>query len=147
MLMPSMITDRMFDSFFNDFARPVRRGVRYQMPSVNAMRTDIRETESGYELEMDLPGMKKENIKAQLKDGYMTITAATASDSEEKDEDGRYIRRERYAGSCSRSFFVGKDIGEEDIRARFEDGILRIFVPKKEALPVKEEENRILIEG
>jgi HSP20 family molecular chaperone IbpA len=111
------------------------------------MKTDIKETDDGFELDIDLPGYKKEDVKAQLKDGYMTISAETSQNNDEKDDNGKYIRRERYYGTCSRSFYVGENITEEDIKAKFENGILRISVPKKEAQPAVEENKYISIEG
>ena len=90
---------------------------------------------------------KKENVKAELKDGYLLITAATNTDEKKKDKDGRYIRRERYSGTCSRSFYVGDDVTQEDIKARFEDGTLKLSIPKKESKPEVEEAKYIAIEG
>lgn len=111
------------------------------------MRTDVKDLGNVYEMTMNLPGIKKENVKAELKDGYLTIGATSASQRDEKDNDGVYIRRERYAGACSRSFYVGEDVKQEDIKARFEDGTLKLQVPKnmKEAVP--EKSNYIAIEG
>ena len=111
------------------------------------MKTDIKDTKEGYELDIELPGYNKEDVSAELKDGYMTISASTKSDEGEKDENGKYIRRERYYGSCSRSFYVGEAITQEDIKARFENGILKLFVPKKEEKPAVEEKKYITIEG
>ena len=111
------------------------------------MKTDIRDTDQGYELDIDMPGFKKEDIRAELKNGYLTIEAESSQENQEKDEKGRYIRRERYSGSCRRSFYVGKEVTQEDIRAKFDNGILRLTVPKKEALPKKEENHYIAIEG
>ena len=147
MLMPSIFGENLFDEFFNDFARPTRSTVRYSTPTTTVMRTDVKEHESSYELAIELPGYKKEDVKAELKDGYMTITAARNSEKDEKDENGRYIRRERYSGSCSRSFFVGKEIHQSDIKAKFEDGILTLIVPKADAKPQVEENHFIKIEG
>lgn len=144
MLMPSIFGEDLFDEFFNDFKRPVRRN--YNAAS-NVMRTDVKESDTGYELDIDLPGYKKENVQAELKEGYLTITASTINENDQKDENGRYIRRERYQGSCSRSFFVGEDIEQEDIKAKFEDGILKVFVPKKEEQPKIETSKYITIEG
>ena len=96
---------------------------------------------------MNLPGIKKENVKAELKDGYLTISATSASQKDEKDSDGVYIRRERYAGTCSRSFYVGEDVKQEDIKARFEDGTLKLQVPKNKKEVVVENPNYITIEG
>ncbi|MDO4168892.1 MAG: Hsp20/alpha crystallin family protein [Lachnospiraceae bacterium] len=144
MLMPSIFGENLIDDFFDDFARPVARYTN----SVNCMmKTDIKETADSYELDIDLPGYKKEDIKAELKDGYMTISAQTSSNKDEKDENGKYIRRERYYGNCSRSFYVGEEVTQEDIKAKFEDGILKVTVPKKEAKPQVEEKRFITIEG
>ena len=96
---------------------------------------------------MNLPGIKKENVKAELKDGYLTISATSDSQKDEKDSDGVYIRRERYAGTCSRSFYVGEDVKQEDIKARFEDGTLKLHVPKNKKEVVVENPNYIAIEG
>ena len=141
MLMPSIFGENLFDDFMDDFM--MNRGAR----SVhNVMKTDIKETDDSYELKIEMPGYRKEDVKAQLKDGYLTISAETDNSSEEKNEEGKYIRRERYTGAVSRSFFVGKDLTEEDIRARFENGILHIALPKE--APKKIEENKyIAIEG
>ena len=99
------------------------------------------------ELEIDLSGFKKEEVRAELKDGYLTVSAETNTKKDEKAEDGKYIRRERYSGSCSRSFYVGEDVQQEDIKAEFKHGILKLFVPKKEAKPAVEEKKHIAIEG
>ena len=104
----------------------------------NMMKTDIKEHDSGYELTVDLPGVKKEDIKAELNDGYLTITAENNTSKDEKDENGKYICRERYSGSYSRSFYVGDAVTEEDIKAKFENGTLTLDIPKKEALPEKQ---------
>ena len=147
MLVPSIFGEDLFDSFFEDFARPTRNVARYNAPAANVMRTDVKETETGYELDVDLPGYKKENVQVELKDGCLTVTAKTAQSKDEKDENGRYIRRERYSGTCSRAFYVGEDIEQNDIKAKFEDGILKLSVPKKEAKPKIEENRYITIEG
>ncbi|MGN0335787.1 MAG: Hsp20/alpha crystallin family protein [Lachnospiraceae bacterium] len=147
MLMPSIFGESLFDEFFDDFARPVKNAARYGTPATAVMRTDVKENETGYELDIDLPGYKKEDVQAKLEDGYLTITAATKTNDDKNDEAGKYIRRERYYGTCSRSFYVGEDIRQEDIRARFEDGILKIGVPKKEVKPEVEENKFITIEG
>ena len=95
------------------------------------MKTDIQEKDNNYILDMDLPGYEKEDIKAQLKDGYLTITAQKNTSNDDKDEEGNYIRRERYCGKCSRSFYVGDSIKEEDIKANFNNGILELTFPKE----------------
>lgn len=147
MLMPSMFGESLFDDFFEDFARPVRRTVRYNNQAAALMRTDVKENESGYEIHIELPGYKKEDVKAELKDGTLTITASTDSQKETKEENGKFIRKERYSGTCSRSFYVGEAIEQTDIKAKFEDGILKLFVPKKEEKPAVEEKKYITIEG
>ena len=147
MLMPSIFGENLFDDFFGDFVRPARNAVKYNVPAANVMKTDIKETESGYELDIELPGFKKEDVKVELKDGCLAITAAVSSSSDEKDSAGRYVRRERYYGNCSRTFYVGEDITQEDVKARFEDGILKLAVPKKEAKPKIAENKYITIEG
>ena len=147
MLMPSIFGENLFDDFFNDFACPARSLMRYDAPSSSVMRTDVKETAAGYELDIDLPGYKKEDVRAELKEGYLTISASKNKDSGEKDENGKYIRRERYFGSCSRSFYVGSAVTQEEITARFEDGILKVTVPKKPAKPEVEESRYIAIEG
>ena len=111
------------------------------------MKTDIKESDAGYELEIDLPGYRKENVKAELKEGYLTISAESRQENSQKDDAGKYIRRERYYGTCSRSFYVGDEVTEQDIKARFEDGILKVAIPKKEARPAVEESRFIAIEG
>ena len=110
------------------------------------MKTDIREKEDGYEVAVDLPGFKKEGIQIQLNDGYLTITAAKSLDKEEKDKEGRFLRQERYSGTCTRSFYVGPQITEDDIKAKFEDGTLRLEIPKKDPKKV-EGKKYIEIEG
>ena len=147
MLMPSIFGESLFDDLFDNFARPANTVARYNDMTVNVMKTDIKESDAGYELDIDLPGYKKENVKAELKDGYLTITATTNKDNEQKDEKGKYLRRERYYGTCSRNFYVGEVVEQEDIKAKFEDGILKVFVPKQEAKPQVEEKKYITIEG
>lgn len=110
------------------------------------MKTDVRETDGTYELDIDLPGFKKEDITAELKDGYLTISASKGINKDEKDKEGRYIRQERYSGTCSRSFYVGEGIAQDEIHAKFEDGILKLSVPKKDAKAV-EQKSYISIEG
>lgn len=147
MLMPSIFSESLFDDFFDDFARPARSAVRYNTPTSTVMKTDVKENENGYELHIELPGYQKEDVKAQLKDGYLTIHAVTNQNDEQKDENGRFIRRERFYGTCRRSFYVGDEITEEDIKAKFENGVLKIAIPKKEKEPQVEENKFIAIEG
>ena len=134
MYMPSIFNNSVFDNFDNwmDFSFPSFNQRLYGASSSQLMKTDVKETDKDYEVSIDLPGFKKEDIQAHLKDGYLTITAQKGLERDQKEEKtGRYIRRERYSGSCSRSFYVGEHIREEDIDAKFENGILQISVPKK----------------
>ena len=149
MLMPSIFNDNVFDDFFEfPFYDDKAEKKLYGHHAANLMKTDIQEHEDGYTLEMDLPGFKKEEIQIELNNGYMTISAAKGLDEDEKDKkSGKYIRRERYTGSCQRSFYVGEDVTEEDIKAEFKHGILKLFVPKKEAKPAVEDHKYIAIEG
>ena len=148
-MMRSIFGENLFDDFFgNDLdlfpALPGSKAL-YGKHAKNLMKTDVRETESTYELDIDLPGFKKDEISLELKDGYLSISAAKGLDKDEKDKEGRYIRQERYAGTCSRSFYVGEDVEPADVSARFEDGILKVSLPKREQerLP---QSNRIAIE-
>ena len=127
--------DNMFDDMFRD---PFFTNSN----NTKLMKTDIQEKDNNYILDMDLPGYEKEDIKAQLKDGYLTITAQKNTSNDDKDEEGNYIRRERYCGKCSRSFYVGDSIKEEDIKASFNNGILELTFPKE--VPQKEEEMKYI---
>lgn len=149
MLMPSIFNDNVFDDFFDfPFYDDKAEKKLYGHHAANLMKTDIQEHDDGYTLEMDLPGFKKDEIKVELNNGYMTISAAKGLDEDEKDKkSGKYIRRERYTGSCQRSFYVGEDVTEEDIKAEFKHGLLKLFVPKKEAKPAVEQKKTISIEG
>lgn len=149
MLMPSIFGENVWNGFFDGFGTPwIERKTSTQNAAVPAiMKTDVKENETGYELDIDLPGYKKEDVKAELKEGYLTISAKTETSDDKKDEAGKYIRRERYVGSCSRSFFVGEEIEQENIKAKFENGILKISVPKKEVKPEIPEKKYITIEG
>ena len=150
MLMPSIFGENLFDDFmdfpFNDDFWG-RKNPLYGKNAKRMMKTDIRETEGSYELDVDLPGFKKDEIKASLENGYLTISAAKGLDKDEKDKDGKYIRQERYAGAMSRSFYVGDEVTQEDIKAKYEDGILKLSIPKKEKKPAVEQDNHIAIEG
>ncbi len=110
------------------------------------MNTDIKETENGYELLVNLPGFNKSDIKGEVKDGYLTITASTSSDKGDKDKKGRYIRRERYQGTCSRSFYVGDNVTQDDIKAKYSDGVLNVLIPKIKDTPELENKRCIAIE-
>lgn len=152
--MPSIFGEDMFDDFMRDFpffdenaGNKIEKKL-YGRHAKNMMKTDIKELEGGYELEIDLPGFTKEEVTAELKDGYLTISAAKGLDKDEQEkETGKYIRRERYAGACQRSFYVGEDVTEQDIKAEFKHGMLKLFVPKKEAKPAVETKKYVTIEG
>ena len=154
MMMPSIFGENLFDDFDSWFSDPVekrffgKKNPLYGKHAKNLMKTDVRETKNSYEVDVDLPGFKKDEIKLELDNGYLTISAAKGLDKDETDkETGKYIRRERYAGACQRSYYVGEDITEEDIKAEFKHGILKLFVPKKEVKPAVEEKKYISIEG
>ena len=136
-MLPSIFGENLFDDFFNDpfemnMLLPRGRDPLYGKHSKNLMKTDVRETEGSYELDIDLPGFKKEDVNVELKNGYLTIAASKSLDKDEKDQKGRYIRQERYAGAMSRSFYVGEDVQPFEISAKFENGILQLSVPKAE---------------
>ena len=136
-MVPSIFGENLFDEFFNDpfemnMLLPRGRDPLYGKHSKNLMKTDVRETEGSYELDIDLPGFMKEDVNVELKNGYLTIAASKSLDKDEKDQKGRYIRQERYAGAMSRSFYVGEDVQPSEISAKFENGILQLSVPKAE---------------
>ena len=146
MMMPSIFGENLFDDFMDDFAFPNVDKVLYGKHASNLMKTDVKETDSGYEVDIDLPGFKKDEIQIQLENGYITVSAAKGLDKDEKDKDGKYIRRERYAGNVSRSFYVGDKVQKEDIHPKFENGILSFTVPKEQNT-VEENSHYIAIEG
>ena len=150
MMMPSIFGESLFDDDWMDFPFDSdfwgKKNPLYGKNAKNMMKTDIREHDEGYELDVDLPGFKKDEINVQLDNGYLTISASKGLDKDQKDEKGRYIRQERYAGAMQRSFYVGDAVSQEDIKAKYEDGILKLSVPKKDAKAV-EAKNTITIEG
>ena len=139
-MLPSIFGENLFDDLFRDdfamFPAWSGRDPLYGKHAKHMMKTDVRETEDTYEVDMDLPGFKKDEINVDLKNGYLTVSAAKGLDKDEKDKNGKYIRQERYTGAMSRSFYVG-DVAPKDVKAKFEDGILQISLPKaeKKALP------------
>ena len=141
-MLPSIFGENLFDDFFNDpfGMMNVSEGHNplYGKHAKNLMKTDIREKENSYELSVDLPGFKKDEISIDLSNGYLAIEAAKGLDKDEQDKNGKYIRRERYAGVMNRSFYVGNAVRPEDIGAKYENGILKLSVPKavKKELPV-----------
>ena len=147
MLMPSIFGENLFDNWFTPMEREFYNGRNplYGKNEKNLMKTDVKEKDGNYELDIDLPGFKKEDVTIQLENGYLTITATKGMDKDENDDKGGYIRKERWFGNCSRSFYVGDSIRSEDIKAKMEDGILHVTLPKEtKQLPQK---NTILIEG
>lgn len=149
MMMPSILGENLFDDFMNDFRLPAFPDVDkelYGKHAKNLMKTDVKETEKGYEVDMDLPGFKKDEIQIELKDGYLTVSAEKGLDKDEEDKKGKYIRKERYAGALSRTFYLGEEIREEEIKAKFENGILSVSIPKEEEKKV-EGPKHISIEG
>ncbi len=154
MLVPRMFGENMFDDWFGFPFFEERNHRRGGKPAESGkelkglMATDIKEQEGGYELSIDLPGFSKEDVKAELENGYLTIVAERKSEDEETDpQTGRYIRKERFEGRCRRMFYVGEDVTEEDIKGKFEQGTLTLFVPKKETKPAVEQKKYIAIEG
>ena len=150
MLYPSIFSENLFDDLMNfdfptfpDFGDVDKK--LYGKHAGHLMKTDVKEHEDQYEVDIDLPGFKKDEIKLDLENGYLTVSAAKGLDKDEKDQKGKLIRQERYAGSMQRSFFVGEEITTEDIKAKYENGVLKLNVPKKEAKKLPEKKT-ILIE-
>ena len=153
MMMPSILGENLFDDDWMDFPFDRfdreffgRKNPLYGKHAKNMMKTDIREHDEGYELDVDLPGFKKDEISVQLNNGYLTISASKGLDKDEQDKKGKYIRKERYAGAMQRSFYVGDALTQEDVKAKFENGILKLSLPKKDAKAI-EEKKGIAIEG
>ena len=150
MMMPSIFGENLFDDFMNDFTFPKFPDVEkelYGKHAKNLMKTDVKDTKEGYEVDIDLPGFKKDEIQMELKEGVLTVSAAKGLDKDEEKKDGSYLRRERYAGSMSRSFYVGDHVTVEDIHPKYENGILSFSVPKAENKPIEEKNKYIAIEG
>ena len=149
MLAPSIFGDGLFDDWFrfpefNDFDRAEKK--LYGRHSDRLMKTDVHENENGFEVDIDLPGFAKEDIQLELNDGYLTVSASKSMDKDEKDKKGKLIRQERFSGAMQRSFYVGENLTEEDIKASFKHGVLNLGIPKKEA-PKAPEKKFIAIEG
>lgn len=144
MLVPSIFNDNFVDSLFDDMFSFPFAGTRRQS---NAwMSTDVQDLGNDYQLDIELPGYDKKDIHAELKNGYLTISASKETSNDEKDNDGKYVRRERYSGSCQRSFYVGGNLTETDIHASFENGVLKLVFPKEEQRQPVEEKKYIAIE-
>lgn len=146
MMMPSIFGENLLNDWM-DFSFPNIDKKLYGKNSVNLMKTDVKEKDHGYEVSVDLPGFTKDEITAELKDGYLVIRAAKEMKNDKKDKDGKYLRRERYTGNMSRSFYVGKDVTQEDIHGKFENGILTLDIPKKDQEKKVEEKRYVTIEG
>ena len=148
MLMPSIFGENLFDEFFGDFDREMRHMDRrlYGKNAAREMKTDVHEHDDHYEVDIDLPGFKKDEVTLELENGYLTVTAAKGLDKDETTKKGKLIRQERYAGTLQRSFYVGEELTQADIGAKLEHGVLSINVPKKEAKKLPEKQT-IMIEG
>lgn len=160
MLTPSLFNDNydLFDRFYQDpwfgFDDHELKNLEkklYGHRAKNVMNTDIKESDSKYDMTIDLPGFKKEDVSVSLENGYLTISASKGlekneAENEEEQKKGKYIRRERYSGSCQRSFYVGDGLTVEDIKANFKHGILTLSIPKKDAKQL-ETKKYISIEG
>ena len=146
MYMPGIFGENLMDDFFND-TNWLGYEPAYSKSTANLMKTDIKEQENSYEMKIDLPGFKKEDLKLQLKDGYLTIAAAHNENKDEKDKSGKVVRQERYTGSMQRSFYVGETVKQSDITAKFENGVLALNIPKVDPKKEVPEEKYIAIEG
>ena len=155
MMVPYMFNEALMDDLFsNDWEHDFDRAMKAAAPrgmfgkrAANVMKTDVRENKDSYDVFVDLPGFKKEDVKLDLQNGYLTVSAHRNSSHEDKDDNGRWLRRERYAGSCSRSFYVGDDVKDSDIHASYKDGTLCLEMPKPEAQQQVETKHQIAIEG
>ena len=132
-MLPAIFGENLFDEMFDDMMRPMHSMEKalYGKHARAIMKTDVRETDNSYEVDIDLPGFKKDEVNVQLEDGYLTVSAAKGLDKDEKAPEGKYIRQERYTGACSRSFYVGTDLQPKDVSAKFTDGILELTFPKE----------------
>ena len=147
MLVPSLFTENFVNDFFNGaFDRSTRTPSLFHASGSSLMSADIIEYKDHYEMELELPGYKKENVSASLKEGYLTIEAQREASNDQTEDEGHYIRRERFAGTLTRTFYVGEDVKQEDIKARFENGVLMLNVPKVDYKPEIEEARSIMIE-
>lgn len=150
-MFPALMNDTMFSDLFDDpFFEGWRdngNGSAAAALANNMMSTDVRETKDGYDVDIDMPGFKKDDINLELQNGYLTVSAHRDSEHDDKAQDGKWLRRERYAGSCSRSFYVGEDVKETDIHASYKNGTLCLQVPKMQAQPQVEAKRQIAIEG
>ena len=149
MLTPRIFTESLFDDLFDDYPFRSLENVDRKLYGKHAgkeMLTDVKEHENNYEVEIDLPGFKKEEITIELNEGYLTITASKGLEEDEKNKQGKIVRQERYAGVMQRSYYVGEQLTAEDIKAKYEDGVLKLEIPKKEEKKLPEK-HTIMIEG
>ena len=146
-MLPSLFGESLFDRFFDDSLEKEFFGTHnplYGKHAKNLMKTDVKDMKDHYEVAIDLPGFQKDEVNVELENGYLTISAAKGLDKDQKDDEGHYIRQERYSGACSRSFYVG-NVQPEDIHAKYENGILKLTLPKADQKAV-ENQNRIAIQ-
>ena len=152
MYMPSVFGENLFDDWmdsFDDLGRSFfgKKNPLYGKHAKNMMKTDVKETDDSYEMDIDLPGFKKDEINATLEDGYLTVSATKGLDKDEKDKKGEYIRKERYAGAMSRSFYIGDGVTQDEVKAKYENGILKLSIPRKAEQKAVEDHKHIAIEG
>ncbi len=143
-MLPSIFGENLFDDWFGFPAFPEMRDIDrklYGKHAAHEMKTDVREHDDGYELDIDLPGFQKDELTLHLQDGYLTVSAAKGLDEEHKDKKGKVIRRERYSGAMQRSFYVGDGVEETDVKAKYENGVLKLSIPKKELKKLPEHHN------
>ena len=146
-MLPSIFGESLFDDWMDFPFRGFSNDVDHKLYGKNAarvMKTDLKEVDGNYELDIDMPGYKKEDLSVELKDGYITVAGNSKKENDEKDEKGRYVRRERYTGVCKRSFYVGENLEMEDIKAGFQDGVLHLTFPKEKEPAPEVEENRFI---
>lgn len=150
MMMPSIFRENLFDNFMENFAFPSFPDIDkalYGNGAKNLMKTDVKEVDGDYVVDIDLPGFQKDQIQMELDNGYLIVSASKSLDKDDPGEAENYVRRERYAGSMSRSFYVGSHVKEEDIHPRYENGILTFSLPKEEKKAVEEKKRYIAIDG
>ncbi|WP_294490286.1 Hsp20/alpha crystallin family protein [uncultured Ruminococcus sp.] len=150
MLLPTIFGNDFFDDMmsfptFEDFGDVDRK--LYGRHADRVMKTDVTEHDDRYEIDIDLPGFKKDELQLSLQNGYLIVTASKGLDKDEKSAEGKLIRQERYAGAMQRSYFVGKELTEEEIKAKFENGVLNLCIPKKEPKKEIPQKKCIAIEG
>lgn len=134
-MLPSIFGENLFDDWFGFPAFPEFHDIDRKLYGKHAhheMKTDVHEHDDHYEIDIDLPGFKKDELTLNLENGYLTVGAAKGLDEEQKDKKGKVIRQERYAGAMQRTFYVGEALTEEDVHAKYENGVLSLTIPKKD---------------